>query len=138
IYTLSGMKCPVILCLRAKEKIRIVPGKPPVDLGWQPIVDERVAFETIFTLMLPPHSKGVHDLAISDMREPFDTLVPVGKQIDEQLGQRLAQWATGQPAATPAATATAPSASSPDADRAPLIAEIQTLLKTLKATDKQK
>ena len=95
IYKMLSTECPLILCMRAKEKVRIEKGKEPVDLGWQPIVGERVAFETIFTLILPPHSKGVPDLAISEMREPFDTLVPGGKQIDEQLGKRLAEWARG-------------------------------------------
>ena len=38
IYQMLAMKVPVILCLRAKEKLKIVPGKDPVDLGWQPIV----------------------------------------------------------------------------------------------------
>jgi hypothetical protein len=95
IYTMLDMKCPVILCMRAKEKIKIVPGKPPIDLGWQPIVGERIAFETIFTLMLVPHSKGVPELELSDMREPFDTLVPKGKPIDEALGKLLADWSAG-------------------------------------------
>ena len=95
IYQMLSMQCPVILCLRAKEKVKIVTGKPIIDLGWQPIVGERVAFETIFTLMLPPHSKGVPDLSISDMREPFDELVPRGKPIDESLGTALAKWAMG-------------------------------------------
>src|SRR3990167_5203793 len=58
IYQMLDMKCPVIICLRAKEKIKIVKGQSPIDLGWQPIVGERVAFETIFTLMLVPHCKG--------------------------------------------------------------------------------
>lgn len=100
IYALLGMKCPVILCLRAKEKLKIIPGKQPVDLGWQPIVGERVAFETMFTLVLPPHSKGVPDLSISDMRQPFDRLVPENRPLDEKLGERLAEWAKG--GATPA------------------------------------
>jgi hypothetical protein len=29
------------------------------------------------------------------MREPFDTMIQEGKQLDEQLGKRLAQWASG-------------------------------------------
>ena len=95
IYAMLGMKCPVILCFRAKEKIKLVRGQEPIELGWQPIAGERVAFETIFTLMLPPHSKGVPDLAISDMREPFDTLVPKNTQLDERLGKQLAAWAKG-------------------------------------------
>ena len=95
IYQMLSMKCPVILCLRAKEKVKIVTGKPIIDLGWQPIVGERIAFETIFTLMMVPHAKGVPSLELSDMREPFDVLVPKGKQIDEQLGEQLAKWAAG-------------------------------------------
>ena len=81
--------------MRAKEKIKIVKGKDPVDLGWQPIIGDRVAFETIFTLTLPPHSKGVPDLAVSEMREPFDSLIPLDQQLDEKIGVALAEWAAG-------------------------------------------
>jgi hypothetical protein len=95
IYTLLEMQCPVVLAMRAKEKIKIVKGKDPIDLGWQPIVGERIAFETMFTLMLPPHSKGVPNLALSEMREPFDTMIPSDKPIDEHLGRELAKWAAG-------------------------------------------
>ena len=95
IYALLSADCHVILCMRAKEKIKIVKGKDPVDLGWQPIVGDRVAFETIFTLTLPPHSKGVPDLAVSEMREPFDSLIPLDQQLDEKIGVALAEWAAG-------------------------------------------
>lgn len=93
IYQLLSMEVPVILCMRAKEKIKLVKGGDPIDLGWQPIVGDRVAFETIFTLMLPPHSQGTPDLSISDMRTPFDKMV--AGQIDEKLGERLTAWAQG-------------------------------------------
>lgn len=95
IYAMLSLDCPVILCFRAKEKLKIVPGKDPVDLGWQPIAGDRITFETIFTLVLPPHSKGVPDLAVSEMRKPFDTMVPGDKPIDEALGRKLAAWARG-------------------------------------------
>lgn len=104
IYQMLAMSCAVILCLRAKEKIRIVPGKPPIDLGWQPIVGERVAFETLFTLMLPPHSGGVPDLSISDMREPFGEMIPKDNPLDETLGLRLAEWAKGAKPVQPVVT----------------------------------
>lgn len=113
IYALLSMKCPVILCLRAKEKIKIVTGKPPIDLGWQPIVGERVAFETIFTLMLTPHCKGAPDLSLSDMREPFDVLVPKGKPLDEALGKVLADWSTGSVIPASQAPAQKPAESAP-------------------------
>ncbi len=102
IYQMLSMSCPIILCLRAKEKLKIVPGKQPIDLGWQPIVGERVAFETMFTLVFTPHSKGVPDLEISEMRDPFDRMVPDNRPIDEALGQRLAEWARGGSASPPA------------------------------------
>jgi hypothetical protein len=95
IYAMLEADSHIILCLRAKEKIKVVTGKPPIDLGWQPIVGERVAFETLFTLVLPPHSKGVPDLAISEMRKPFDTLIPAGEQLSEATGEKLAGWAAG-------------------------------------------
>lgn len=104
VYSLLGLKCPVVLCFRAKEKIKIVTGKPPIDLGWQPIASDRISFETIFTLVLPPHCKGVPDLSISEMREPFDTMVPGEAQIDESLGRKLAEWAAGGQKSTPIAT----------------------------------
>jgi hypothetical protein len=97
IYRMLGMNCPIILCFRAKEKIKIVPGKDPVDLGYQPIASDRISFETIFSLMLPPRSKGVPDLVLSELREPFDTMITAGEPIDENLGERLAVWATGLP-----------------------------------------
>ncbi len=103
VYQLQAMVCPVILAFRAKEKVKITKEGKWVDLGWQPIASDRVAFETLFTLMLPPHSKGVPDLAISEMREPFDTMIPNGKPIDEDLGRMLAEWARGQAAAAAAA-----------------------------------
>jgi hypothetical protein len=95
IYAMLALEIPIVLCFRAKEKLKLVTGKAPIELGWQPIASDRVAFETLFTLTLPPHCKGVPDLSISDMREPFDTMVPEGKQIDEALGERLAEWAKG-------------------------------------------
>jgi hypothetical protein len=95
VYTLLSMKCPAILCFRAKEKIKIVKGGPPIDLGWQPIASDKIAFETMFTLMLPPHSKGKPDMAVSEMREPFETMIEIGQQIDEALGKRLLAWAAG-------------------------------------------
>lgn len=142
IYTMLGLSCPVILCFRAKEKLRIVPGKPPIDLGWQPIASDRVAFETIFTVMLPPHSKGVPDLSLSDLREPFDALIPGDQPIDEELGRRLAAWARGgttsarEGRSAPAPPGAAPDDEAPPDDEATLRA---TLMATIKAeADKRK
>jgi hypothetical protein len=95
IYEMLASDCHLILCMRAKEKIKVVKGKPPIDLGWQPIVGERVAFETMVTLTLPPHSKGVPDMSVSEMREPFDSLIPADQPLSEETGRLLAEWAAG-------------------------------------------
>lgn len=95
IYAMLSADCHIIACFRAKEKLKIVRGKDPENLGWQPIAGDRVTFETIFTLVLPPHSRGVPDLAVSEMREPFDALIPAGEHLSEDTGARLAQWAAG-------------------------------------------
>lgn len=96
IYKLLELDCHIILTFRAKDKTHI----PKAGGEWtiipmQPIMSDRIAFETLFTLTLPEYSRGVPDLSISALREPFDTLVPAGKQLDEALGERLAAWARG-------------------------------------------
>jgi hypothetical protein len=113
IYTMLAMECPIILCFRAKEKLKIVPGRAPIDLGWQPIAGDRITFETIFTLVLPPHSKGIPDLEQSEMRQPFDTMVPKDKPIDEELGRKLTEWAKGGATAIQAAESDIPASERP-------------------------
>lgn len=91
------MDCHIILCFRAKEKIKIIKGKEPESLGWQPIGSDRIHFETAFTLILPPHSQGTPDMTAlgSEFREPYDQMVKA-TQIDEALGKQLAEWSTAQ------------------------------------------
>src|SRR6185312_4169050 len=105
IYTMLEADCHLVLCFRAKEKIKIVKGADPIDLGWQPIAGERITFETIFTLTLPPHSKGMPDLAVSQMRKPFDSMVRSGVPLSEETGSALAAWAAGSTADAPVAHA---------------------------------
>jgi len=108
INTMLQMACHIVLAFRAKEKIKIVKGQNPVDLGWQPIASDRIHFETAFTLLLPPHSKGKPDLAASEFREPYDAMVK-DEQLSEDLGRRLAAWAAGgAPNERPAGSAPAP------------------------------
>jgi AAA domain len=95
INTMLRVGCSIILCFRAKEKLKIVKGKDPVDLGWQPIGSERIHFETAFTLTLPPFSVGKPDMAASMMREPFDTMIKGDVQLNEDLGKKIAEWAKG-------------------------------------------
>jgi hypothetical protein len=93
IYTMLEADCSLVLCFRAKEKTKW--GGTPVPLGLQPVAGEQIAFETMFTLMLPPHCKGVPNLEISELRKPFDKLIPAGVPLDENLGRALGAWAAG-------------------------------------------
>ena len=96
IYLMLELPCHIILCFRAKDKMVIPKGGGEwTVIPMQPIMSDRIAFETLFTLTLPEYAHGVPDLSISAMREPFDTMIPPGKPIDEALGERLAAWARG-------------------------------------------
>ena len=77
----------------------------------------------MFTLMLLPHSKGMPSLDISDMREPFDSMVPKDRPIDEALGKALAAWAKGSSNGK-AATTTPPAAT----DTSAVLADIKALI----------
>jgi len=96
INTMLQQKFHIVLCFRGKEKLKIIKGKDPVNMGWRPIASDRIHFETAVTLILPPNSKGTPDLSQtgSELRSPFDKMI-TGKQIDEELGSKLAEWAKG-------------------------------------------
>lgn len=120
VYACLNLDCHIIWCFRAKEKLLIRPGREPENLGWQPIAGDRVSFETLFTLCLPPHSGGVPNLAMSDLRDPFGTMIPDNRPLDEALGRKLAEWARGGSASgsgQPGETRAEPGPRNPD--RAP-------------------
>lgn len=86
-----------IFCFRAKEKLRIVAGKDPVNEGWTPICSSRFEFEMTSLLVLPEGSQGRPDLAAiaSGVRDPLQQYFKTGIQLDEELGKHLAHWAQG-------------------------------------------
>lgn len=94
VNTMIQVDFPIILCFRAKEKLKIVRGAEPVPMGWQPICSDRIPFETTATLILPPGSKGAPDLSAqaSELREPLDSMIRPD-QINEELGALLQEWA---------------------------------------------
>ena len=97
------MEANFIFCFRAKEKIKIVTGKDPVQLGWMPIAGEEFVYEMTLNCLLYPGSQGVPtwkpDEAGEKMmiklpgqfREMFAKPLP----LSEETGEKLARWATG-------------------------------------------
>lgn len=107
INTILQLNANIIFCFRAKEKMKIVPGKQPVDLGYMAIAGEEFVFEMTLCCLLPPSAKGVplwqsqYDGERAMMKLPgqFSDLFGQPKQLDEDTGVKLAQWAAGTPPA---------------------------------------
>lgn len=106
INGLLQIDCNFIFCFRAKEKMKIVTGKQPQALGFQPIIGDEFPYEMTMNLFLPPASNGVPALAPVEVGEKamlkipqqFKPIMIPGRVLDEQIGERLALWAAGGPA----------------------------------------
>ncbi|HJS88693.1 MAG TPA: hypothetical protein VJ738_01870 [Steroidobacteraceae bacterium] len=102
----SELNCNVIFCFRAREKLKIQRGKDPIELGWMPIGGEELFFEMTLSTLLLPSARGVPHWK-SDMpgeaqmlklpRQFADYFGGEPRQLDEDTGQRLAEWAAGSP-----------------------------------------
>ncbi|OWK42167.1 ATP-binding protein [Fimbriiglobus ruber] len=102
INSILQMNCAFIFCFRAKEKLKIVKGHEPIQLGWQAIAGEEFAFEMTVRCLLPPGANGVPDWSEEAFRQGVAKrsdfhapLIPDGVQLNEDIGERLAQWAKG-------------------------------------------
>lgn len=107
INSMLQINCNFILCFRAKEKIKLVPGKEPLQLGFQPIAGEEFVYEMVLKCLLMPGANGVptwqSDMPGEKMMikipEQFRALLAKPAQLSEDIGVALATWAAG--AATP-------------------------------------
>lgn len=116
IDDLLRLRCHVILCFRAEEKVDIVndpdrPGKKKVvpkktvagHVGWIPVCGKEYPYELTLSMVMTPERPGVpHFIKIMDAHRP---LFPEGEQIGEEAGTRLAAWAAGGKSEAPAPTA---------------------------------
>lgn len=91
----------LILCFRAKEKIKPVAGKDPLQLGWMPIAGPEFVFEMTVCALLLPNANGVptwqpeHDGERQMVKMPGFARDMFQGQITEDTGRRLAEWAAG-------------------------------------------
>lgn len=95
----------IIWCFRAKEKLKIVTGKEPIDMGWQAIAGLEVMSEFPIRFLLPEGADGVPNLNPTMPGEMLFNRVPIhlrsgffksGEPINADLGERLAIWAQGK------------------------------------------
>lgn len=107
INSILQINCSFVFCFRSKEKIKPVPGKEPIQLGWQAIAGEEFVYEMTSRLLLPPGASGVpsfdksafeHNAA--KLQEQHRDMFIDGKPLDEVTGERLAHWAAGTAASS--------------------------------------
>lgn len=95
--------CNFVFCFRAKEKLKIVPGKEPVHLGWMPIAGDDWQYEMTVNCLLLPGSNGVPIWRSQEIGEQaaiklpiqFKELFATNPQLSEDIGEQLARWAAG-------------------------------------------
>ena len=105
INAILQLNANVIFTFRAKEKVRVVSGKPPEQRGYQPIAGEEFIYEMVMKCLLLPGANGIpswtsdyaDERAMMKLPEQFKEIFAQPKQLDEDIGVKLAQWASGTP-----------------------------------------
>jgi hypothetical protein len=103
LNTLMQINANIILCFRAKEKLKIVPGKEPEQLGWMPIGGDEFVFEMTLCCLLPPGARGIPvwesqfpgERAMMKLPGQFEQLFGEPRELDEDTGLKLAHWSAG-------------------------------------------
>jgi hypothetical protein len=105
INEILRMNVNLIFTFRAKEKIKMVRGQEPVDLGWQAIAGEEFMYEMTLQALLLPGAKGKPTWSPTleterasvkipaQFEELFDPKSP--KVLDEDAGEAIARWGAG-------------------------------------------
>jgi hypothetical protein len=114
IQGMLQMHTNLILCFRAKEKIKPVRGGEPLILGWQPIAGDEFAYEMTARALLLPGANGVPEWSPAEVGErlmarrpeQFTSILRDGAQLSEDMGEAMARWAAGSVVSTPAAAPT--------------------------------
>ena len=108
MYRILQCAVPIIFCLRAEPKIKFTKdqnGKMQViDAGWQPICEKMFGYEMLVYALLMPEHPGV-PVHLKQLEPEFEPMFPIGKQITEDTGRQLAEWAAGGVKKEPEATA---------------------------------
>lgn len=107
INALLQLGCNVILCFRAKEKLRPVKGGEPEKLGWMANGADEFNYEATVRFLLQPGCNGVPELhpmlpgekETVKIPRQFTELFSNPEQLNESYGEAMARWAAGDDAA---------------------------------------
>lgn len=102
-----AMQLPVhfIFCFRGKNKIKVIRGEEPEQLGTMPESGNDWIYEMTAQCLLRPRSGGVPDWYANGqgedqamkLTEPFKHLLTTGESLSEDMGEAMARWAQGGP-----------------------------------------
>lgn len=103
INTILQMPINFIFCFRAKEKLKVIPGREPEQMGFMPIAGEEFVYEMTVCCLLPPGSGGVPQWRSKFQGEQMMMKLPIqfegifaeSKPLDEGIGEAMARWAAG-------------------------------------------
>lgn len=104
VQKLLQLRCHLILCFRAEEKIdmirdgdgkmKIVPKQSLTGAqGWIPICEKSLPFELTASFLLTADAPGIPKPI--KLQEQHKNFFPVNRTIDEESGKLLAQWSQG-------------------------------------------
>jgi hypothetical protein len=102
VQQLLQIRAHLILCFRAENKVGMekVDGKTViVDKGWQPICSKELPFELTVSFLLTPDKPGYPQPL--KLQEQHKAMFPLDKEINEESGKRVAEWAKGDSQASP-------------------------------------
>lgn len=92
-----------IFCFRAKDKLKVVGGGQPVELGFMPIAGDEFVYEMTLSALLYPGARGIPtwnsrlpgERSMIKLPEQFRSMFTDERQMDEAAGKALATWAAG-------------------------------------------
>jgi hypothetical protein len=152
VQRLLRTKAHLILCFRAEEKTKIEKdqsGKTHIiPMGFQPVCSKELPYELTVSFLLSSDNPGIGQPI--KLQEQHKAVFPLGKQINEESGKMVAEWAAGgvkketagQEEATPAPENSATVNSAPSAGGIKLatkeqVTKIQIMMKERGITDRQ-
>ncbi len=103
IQRLLQVRANLILCFRAEEKIKMekdANGKIQIiPMGFQPICSKEMPYELTVSFLLTPDKPGFpQPIKLQEQHKP---LFPLKKQIDENSGRGISEWAKGEKKESP-------------------------------------
>jgi AAA domain-containing protein len=96
VNSIKRVKSHLIFCFRAKEKLRMIPGKAPVPRGIRPIGEESLPYEMSFFAVFDNENPGVPLFTVKPMSLTLRGIFRDGEKITEDLGRRLKEHADGK------------------------------------------